>query len=166
MKNSIRYAGLMCCLIFAVFVAWPVAAGQEEAAIEKTIAGVSRAFSEFPKTKNRQSILGFYGKDFSSIQDGRFYSAKEYEKYLAEIEGQLRTSPMSISSKVSNIKTQVAGAVAWAFYDYEFTIARGNQVLEHEQGKCTAILKKESAAWLIQHEHCSKLAEDDKQEKV
>jgi ketosteroid isomerase-like protein len=147
----------------SVLIMSPVLAGSEEAAIEKTIVAVSRAFSDFPRTRDRRSILRFYRPGFTSLQDGHWYTAKEFEKYLSEIEAQiLPEAPFTIDSRVAHVNAEVSGLLGWATYDYSYKIARGKTVVQEERGKCTGIFRKETASWLIEHEHCSKLEDDRK----
>ena len=136
----------------------PVGGGstQEEALVEKTIVDLANAMTEFPKTKDPQSIKRFYTQDYAGITDGKSNSLKEEEQYLADLIERLNLGePMGISSKVSNLKTAVVGSVGWVTYEYEYKLGRSGMALESNQGQCTSILRKQGGTWLIQHEHCS-----------
>ena len=136
----------------------PVGGGsaQEEALVEKTIVDLANAMTEFPKTKDPQSIKRFYTQDYAGITDGKSNSLKEEEQYLADLIERLNLGePMGISSKVSNLKTAVVGSVGWVKYEYEYKLGRSGMALESNQGQCTSILRKQGGTWLIQHEHCS-----------
>ena len=64
-------------------------------------------------------------------------------------------NPVGISGRVSNIKLQVSGTMAWATFDHEFKVGAMGEVIVQEQSKCTGIYRKKGMQWLIQHEHCS-----------
>jgi ketosteroid isomerase-like protein len=135
-----------------------VASGKskEESAIGKIITETAKAMTEFPRTKDKQSVLRFYAKDYVGVTDGELETLKEIEKHLSDLEEQINlASPIGISNQVTSIKAHVANSIGWATYDYVFKLGSGGAVLRNEQGKCTAIYRMESGAWLIQHEHCS-----------
>jgi hypothetical protein len=57
---------LMVSSIIACLLSLPLSlsfATQEEDAIEKVITGSAKALSDFPRTRDKQSILKFYTKD-------------------------------------------------------------------------------------------------------
>ncbi|HXX74752.1 MAG TPA: nuclear transport factor 2 family protein [Nitrospiraceae bacterium] len=129
---------------------------QEEVLLEKTITDLASRGTEFPKTKDSQSILRFYSRGYAGINNGKSESLKDIEKYLSDlIERINRGEPIGVSAKVSNIKTSVTGPSGWATYDYDYKVGRGGVVLQAEQGKCTTIFRKQGDSWLIQHDHCS-----------
>lgn len=64
-------------------------------------------------------------------------------------------NPVGISDRVSNIKLQVFGTMAWGTFDHEFKVGAMGEVIVQEQSKCTGIYRKKGMQWLIQHEHCS-----------
>lgn len=129
---------------------------QEETLVEKTILDLANAMTEFPKTKDPQSIRRFYAQDYAGITNGKSISLKESEKYLSDLVERLNLGePMGISSKVSNLKANVVGTVGWVTYEYEYKLGRSGMALEADQGQCTAILRKQGGTWLIHHEHCS-----------
>ena len=129
---------------------------QEETLAEKTIVDLANAMTEFPKTKDPQSVRRFYTQDYTGITNGKSNSLKESEKYLSDLVERLNLGePMGISSKVSNLKATVVGTVGWVTYEYEYKLGRGGIALEADQGQCTTILRKQGGTWLVQHEHCS-----------
>ena len=129
---------------------------QEEVLLEKTIVDLANAHVEFPKTKDAKSILRFYSQDYAGITNGKSESRGDLEKYLSDLIDRINLGePIGISAKVSNIKTSVNGAFAWATSEYEYKQGRGGVVMQMEQGKCTAVFRKQGGSWLIQHEHCS-----------
>jgi len=131
---------------------------QEETLIEKKIIDLANASTQFPKTKDSQSILRFYSQEYEGINNGKSESLKDTEKYLADVLERINLGePIGISSKVANIKTSVTSTSGWATYSYEFKFGSGGAVLQSNQGQCTAIFKKQGDSWLIQHEHCSTL---------
>ena len=129
---------------------------QQEALIEKTLMDLAGANTQFPKTKDSQSILRFYSQDYAGINDGKSETLQDIEKYLLDLVDRINLSePIGISSKVSNIQASATGASGWATYDYEYKVGRGGMVLQETQGKCTTIFRKQGDSWLIRHEHCS-----------
>ena len=129
---------------------------QEETLVEKTIVDIANASTQFPKTKDPQSILRFYSQDYAGINNGKPESLQDIAKYLSDVLEQLNLgAPMGISSKVTNIRTSVTGTSGWATYDAEYKVGSGGVVLQTTQGPCTTILRKQGDTWLIQHEHCS-----------
>ena len=129
---------------------------QEEALVEKTIVDLANAMTEFPKTKDPQSIRRFYAQDYTGITNGKLNSLEEEEQYLSNLVERINLGePIGISSKVTNIKANVVGAVGWATYEYEYKLGRSGMAMESNQGQCTSILRKQGGTWLVQHEHCS-----------
>lgn len=137
-------------------------AGPEEDAIKKNIKDAARALTDFPKTRDAQSALKFYADDYFTISDGRVETLKQAEDNLAYLKEQINLgNQVGISMQISNIKAEISGAIGWATYDYTTKIVVGRDVLVEEQGKCTAIHHKKGSGWLIQHEHCSAIPEED-----
>ena len=129
---------------------------KEEALVEKTIVDIANAFTEFPKTKDPQSIRRFYAQGYTGITNGKSNSLKETEKYLSDVLERINLGePIGISAKVEHIKANVVGTLGWATFDYEYKLGRGGMALETDQGPCTTIFRKKGDAWLVQHEHCS-----------
>ncbi len=131
-----------------------VSAGPEEAAVQQVITDLTHAVAAFPQTKNRQSILKFFAKDFSSVDDAEWGSVQDIETMLKNLEGELSRAPLTITNRASHIVVHIAGTFAWATYDEILTI-EGEQVTVDDAGLCTAILTKTTTGWLYQHEHCS-----------
>lgn len=153
MKKAVGFCLIVC--FFALMVS-KVGAGLEEDAIAKIITDVSKAMTDFPKTRDIKSILRFYAKDYTEISNGEPQTLSEMERLLTDLEDQINLGkPVGISDRVSNIKAQVSGTIGWATFDEVVKIGAGGQVLEEEQSKCTGIFKKKGTEWLIQHEHCS-----------
>ena len=133
-----------------------VSLGQDAAAIEKTISDTAKAFTEFPRTRDKQALLRAYTKDYAGIQDGEVETLARTEEWLAGLEEQLKLGkPIGIVAQVRNVKVHSSGAFAWATYDYEFKVGEAGNVVQEDSGMCTSILRKDGTAWLIQHEHCS-----------
>lgn len=129
---------------------------QEQAAIEQKLVDLANANTEFPHTKDSQSILRFYSQDYEGINNGKSESLKDTEKYLSDVLERINLGePIGISSRVTNIKTSVTGHSGWGTYEYEYKLGSGGAVLQTNQGQCTTIFRKQGDAWLIQHEHCS-----------
>jgi hypothetical protein len=141
-------------MMLAVWATNEVSAGSEEAAVQQVITDLTHAVAAFPQTKDRQSILKFFAKDFSSVDDGEWGSVQDIETMLKNLEGELRQAPLTITNRASHIVVYIAGSFAWATYDEILTI-EGEQVTVDDAGLCTAILTKTTTGWLYQHEHCS-----------
>jgi ketosteroid isomerase-like protein len=129
---------------------------QAEALVEKIILELANANTDFPKSKDPQSILRFYTQDYSGIDDGKGESLKDIQKSLSDVLERINLGePIGVSARVANIKSNVTGTFGWATYDYEYKVGRGGVVMQSDQGKCTDIFRKQGDSWLIQHEHCS-----------
>jgi hypothetical protein len=84
---------LMVSSIIACLLSLPLSlsfAAQEEDAIEKVITGSAKALSDFPRTRDKQSILKFYTKDYVGIQDGRLETSGTTESWLSDLAKQLK----------------------------------------------------------------------------
>lgn len=128
----------------------------EVVAIEKTITDLATSLTDFPKTRDKQSVLRFATKDYVGIQDGEEANPKEIDKYLSDLLERINLGdPIGISYQVTNISAHASGNTAWATYDFTYKLGRGGSPLEGIEGKSTAILRRESDVWLFQHEHCS-----------
>ena len=128
----------------------------EVVAIEKAITDLAKSLTDFPKTRDKQSVLKFATKDYVGIQSGQEANPKEIDEYLSALLERINLGePIGISQQVTNINTHVSGNTAWATYDFTYKLGRGGMPLEGFEGKCTAILRRESDVWLFQHEHCS-----------
>ncbi len=151
--------------LFAL-MASPVWAGPDEDLIRKVITDQARAMTDFPRSKDMQAVLKFYARDYAGIDNGRWQDLKDAEKFLADLEEQINLgNPVGISTRVSNIKVQISGAMAWATYDQEVKVGALGQVVGQELQKCTGIYKKKGTEWLIQHGHCSTLRQEYDEEE-
>jgi ketosteroid isomerase-like protein len=153
MKRLVLWSILVGC------VGWnPVAwAGPDEEAIEQAIKNVAKATATFSETRDKQAVLKLYTNDYEGIQDGEAETRDAIEKWLVDYEAELKQgSSLRFIGSVSNFKIQVGGPTAWARYDYVFQAIRNGELEGQDAGKCTTLLRKESSAWLIFHEHCSK----------
>jgi len=130
---------------------------EDEGLIVATLNNVANAESQFSNTKDSASVLRFYTEDYAGIKDGKSETVKDQKKYLAEVLGQIHSDePISISSKVLNIKPSAIGRLGWATYEYEYKVIKSGVLQRFSQGLCTAIFRKQGDSWLIRHEHCSK----------
>ena len=150
---------LMVSSIIACLLSLPFSlsfAAQEEDAIEKVITGSAKALSDFPRTRDKQSILKFYTKDYVGIQDGRLETSGATESWLSDLDKQLKLGkPLGILFDVKDIKVHVFGTIGWATYQYEFKFGEAGNVVQEERGMCTSIHRKVGELWLIDHDHCS-----------
>ena len=129
---------------------------QEEGLILTTLTEVAKAESQFYRTKDSASILGFYAPDYSGIKGGKAETVKDKNTYLTEMLDRMNLGePVGISSKFMNIKPSVEGTLGWATYEYEYEVMRSGVLQEVSHGQCTVILRKQADSWLILHEHCS-----------
>ena len=128
----------------------------EEIAIDKTITDLAKALTDFPKTRDKQSVLRFVTKDYVGIQDGEEFGPKETDKYLSDLLERINLGePLGVSYQATNINSHASNATAWATYSFTYKLGSGGSPLEDREGKCTAILRRERDIWLLQHEHCS-----------
>lgn len=154
MKNRFVRAVLAGCFLLA----GPSWAGSDDEAIEKALLAEAKSAAMFAETRNKQAILALYSVDYSGIQDGVTETRETIQRWLSDYEAELNQgSTLRFLGAVSNLKIQVAGSTAWATYDYVFQAIRRGELEGQDTGKCTSLLRKESAAWLIFHEHCSKI---------
>ena len=151
-----KLIGVFILTYFSVLMVYPVWAGPDEDAIRKIITDQVKALTDFPKSRDVQAVLKYFASDYSSVEDGVGQDIKGAEKILLDLEEQINLgSPVGISGRVSNIKLQVFGTMAWATFDQEFKVGAMGEAIVQEQGKCTGIYRKKGVQWLIQHEHCS-----------
>lgn len=147
-----------CCLMIG-FLLWASisSAGGDEEAIEQVLLTEAKSSATFAETRDAQAVLKLYTTDYSGVQDGEEETLDSIEKWLSEYGAALEQgSRVHFLAAVSNLKTAISGSTAWATYDYVFQAIKNGELDGQEQGKCTSILRKESLAWLIRHEHCSK----------
>lgn len=153
MKIHLICGLLMSCLL------WPAAAwsADEGEAIERTVKEAAMAAATFSETRDKQSVLKLYAKDYVGIQDGETERRDSIEKWLLDYEAELdKGSTLRFIGAVSNLNVRLAGSTSWATYDYVFQAIRNGEFEAQDSGLCTALLRKEGPAWLIFHEHCSK----------
>jgi ketosteroid isomerase-like protein len=144
---------LMVCLSWTG-VAW---SADERESIEKTVKEAAMAAATFSETRDKQTVLKLYTKDYVGIQDGETETRDSIEKWLSDYDSELnRGSTLRFISVVSNLHVRMPGSTAWATYDYIFQAVRKGELEGQDSGQCTTVLRKEGLIWLIQHEHCSK----------
>jgi ketosteroid isomerase-like protein len=151
-------AVLRCALVIGI-VLWTsaAAAAGEEEAIEQVLLAEAKSSATFAETRDKMAVLKLYTADYSGVQDGEAETRDSIERWLADYGAALdRGSRVHFLGAVSNLSTSVSGPTAWATYDYVFQAIKNGELDAQERGKCTSILRKDSAAWLIRHEHCSK----------
>lgn len=153
MKTGLIFGLLMLCLL------WPaVSRSAEEAeAIERTVKDAAMAAATFSETRDKQSVLKLYTKDYVGIQDGETEGRDSIEKWLSDYEAELdKGSTLRFIGAVSNLQVRLTGSTAWATYDYVFQAIRKGEFEAQDSGQCTALLREDGPLWLIFHEHCSK----------
>ena len=132
-------------------------AAADEQAIEKVLLAEAKSSQTFAETRDKQAVLNLYTTDYSGVQDGEAETRDSIEKWLTEYGSALdQGSRVHFLGAVSNLNTDISGMTAWATYDYVFQAIKNGELDAQEHGKCTSILRKEDAGWLIRHEHCSK----------
>ena len=152
-KSQLACAALMACLSWTA-VAW---SEEEGAAVEMAIKEAAMAASTFSETRNKQTVLKLYSKDYAGIQDGETETRDSIEKWLSDYDAELtKGSTLRFISALSNLHVRMLSPTAWATYDYVFQSIRKGELEGQDSGQCTTILRKEGSTWLIQHEHCSK----------
>jgi len=152
-------------ICFSTMLFSPAWAGSDEDLVKTLITDQAKAFSGFPRSRDKQAVLKFFSQDYSSVTDGQVGNLRDIEKVLSDYEEQINLgNPLGISDRVSNINTQVSGVLAWATFDDEIKIRVMGKAIIDEQGKCTGIYTKKGTQWLIQHEHCSTPSDKDNQE--
>jgi ketosteroid isomerase-like protein len=149
---------LRCTLVIGM-VLWASAAraAGEEEAIEQVLLAEAKSSAMFTETRDKEAVLKLYTTDYSGVQDGEAETRDSIERWLADYGAALdRGSRVYFLGTVANLSISVSGPTAWATFDYVFQAIKNGELDAQERGKCTSILHKENAAWLIQHEHCSK----------
>ena len=137
-----------------VSTAW---AGPDEDAVERVLLAEAKSSATFAETRDRQAVLKLYTSDYNGVQDGEVETRESIEKWLSEYGSALdQGSRVHFLGTVSNVKTHMAGSMAWTTYDYVFQAIRNGELDAQDRGRCTSVLRKEPSGWLIQHEHCSK----------
>ena len=148
-----------CCSLMIGIVFWTSAprAGGDEEAVERVLTAEAKSAATFAETRDKQSVLKLYTADYSGVQDGEAETRESIEQWLSEYGSALEQgSRVHFLGAVSHVSTYIFGDSAWSTFDYVFQSIRNGELDGQEHGKCTSILRKESAGWLIRHEHCSK----------
>ena len=154
MKNICAVAVVMACLSWTAVV-W---SADEGAAIEKVVKEAAMASATYSEIRDKQAVLKLYTKDYIGIQDGETETRESIEKWFSDYESELnKGNTLRFINVVSNLRVRVPGPTAWATYDYVFQAVRKGELEGQDSGQCTTLLRKEGSAWLIQHEHCSKM---------
>ena len=144
----------------------PQAAPRETAAVETLITDSAKALTAFPRTRSIESVMAFYAKDYTGIENGEEWTADDTRQLLSDLEERIDLGlRVGVSCKASNIKVRITEAVAWATYDYSLKIGADGEALDDEEGKCTAVLEKVGGSWLFKHEHCSTLCPNEEEEE-
>ena len=149
----------LCSILTAGLLLWTSAlmAGGDEEAIERVLLAEAKSSATFAETRDKEAVLKLYTDDYSGVQNGEAESRDSIEQWLSEYGSALeRGSRVHFLGAFSNLNTNISGSTAWATYDYVFQAIKNGEFDAQDQGKCTSILRKESAGWLIRHQHCSK----------
>jgi len=154
MKRTTFLLLVFCvCGVFADLAS----ADQDEEAIKAVIAGAAQAASEFSRTRDPESVLKAYAPDYAGIQDGEMETRATIERWLSEYGAELdKGNPTRFLGEVFGLQVRTAGPIAWATYDYRFTLVAEGEYRAEDRGLCTSVLQKSGDRWLIHHEHCSK----------
>ncbi|SPP64936.1 YybH family protein [Nitrospira lenta] len=146
-------------ILLAVLLGWSLSAwaGQDEEAVQRTITQAVAGTATFSESRDKQSVLMLYTDDYMGTQDGQAETKAAIEQWLSEYESELKQgNRLRFIGTVSNLKTGLEGATAWAIYDYVFQAIRDGEIEGQDAGTCTSLLRKEQSAWRIFHDHCSK----------
>ena len=149
----------LCSILTAGLLLWTSAlmAGGDEEAIERVLLAEANSSATFAESRDKQAVLKLYTPDYSGVQDGEAESRDSIERWLSEYGSALaQGSRVHFFGAVSNLNTHISGSTAWSTYDYVFQAIKNGEFDAQDQGKCTSILRKGSAGWLIRHQHCSK----------
>jgi ketosteroid isomerase-like protein len=150
----------LCCIVTSGLLLWTstsIAGGGDEEAIERLLLAEAKSSATFADTRDKQAVLNLYTADYSGVQNGEAENRDSIEQWLSEYGSALEQgSRVHFFGAVSNLNTHISGSTAWSTYDYVFQAIKNGQFDAQDQGKCTSILRKESAGWLIRHQHCSK----------
>lgn len=154
-----RFQPLRIMLLAGLFAGWGLSAwaGQDEEAVHRTITQAVAGIATHSESQDRQRVLALYTDDYLGIQDGQPEAKAAIEQWLSDYESELKQgNRLRFIGVVSNLKTGLEGATAWAIYDYVFQAIRDGELEGQDAGTCTSLLRKEQAVWRIFHEHCSK----------
>lgn len=150
---------LLGMVLLAEVCGWGVSAwaGQDEEAIHRTIIQAVAGTATFSESRDKQVILMLYTDDYTGIQDGQPETKAAIDHWLNDYESELKQgNRLRFIGAVSNLKTGLEGATAWAIYDYVFQAIRDGEIEGQDSGTCTSLLRKEQSVWHIFHDHCSK----------
>lgn len=137
-------------------------AGEDEDAITVLLLDSAKVTADFSRTRDAQSVLKMYSPDYAGVQDGEEETIETVRRWLAEYGAELdKGSPLRYLGEVFGVKVHVSGQLAWATYDYVFSLVSKGEIQTEDRGRCTSILRKEGTTWLIRHEHCSKAKPTD-----
>ncbi len=154
MKGQLLWMVLLAGACGLSLSAW---AGQDEEAIHRTITQAVAGTATFSETRDKQAVLALYTDDYMGSQDGQAETKAAIERWLSDYESELKQgNRLRFIGAVSNLKTGIDGATAWAIYDYVFQAVRDGEFEGQDAGICTSLLRKEHSAWRIFHDHCSK----------
>ena len=157
MRSQLRWIFLIGCVGGCVEWSSSAWAGQDEEAVHRTITQAVSGAATFSESRDKQAILTLYADDYRGVQDGQAETKAAIEQWLTDYESELKQgNRLRFIGAVSNLKTGLQGSTAWAIYDYVFQALRDGELEGQDVGSCTSLLRKEGAAWLIFHEHCSK----------
>jgi len=149
----------LCFVLTAGLLLWTssLRAGGEEEAIERVLLEETKSSATFAETRDKQAVLKLYTDDYSGVQDGEAENRDSIERWLSEYGSALeRGSRVHFLGAISNLNTHISGSTAWSTYDYLFQAIKNGEFDAQDRGKCISILHKETAGWLIRHQHCSK----------
>ena len=134
--------------------------------IEKLIRDYGRAMSDFSRKGSIDDVMKFYAPNYIEVSDGKESTLSEVRQSWENIGDQINLG----SSDRFTVTIDEIGVVKWfgnaAYLTFSFyqKIGREGQVLDTRTGKCTEILTKASGSWLIEHEHCSRLEQEQEQQ--
>lgn len=132
-------------------------AGEDEAAVHRTITQAVAGTATFSESRDMQAVLALYTDDYTGTQDGQPETKAAIERWLSDYEAELKQgNRLRFIGAVSNLNTGLEGSTAWAIYDYVFQAIRDGEVEGQDAGRCTSLLRKEQSTWRIFHDHCSK----------
>ncbi|HEX9153940.1 MAG TPA: hypothetical protein VF819_00170, partial [Nitrospira sp.] len=118
-----------------VFAGSVVLAGQDEDAVQALLIDAAKATSEFSRTRDPQSVLKAYTKDYVGIQDGESETRETIEKWLSEYGAELdKGNPSRFLGEIFGIKVRVSGTLAWATYDYVFKLVTNGEIQTEDRG--------------------------------
>lgn len=154
MRSQLRWIVLLGCVGWSLLPAW---AGQDDEAVRRTITQAVSGAATFSESRDQQGVLALYTNDYVGVQDGQAETKAAIAQWLTDYEVELKQgNRLRFIGAVSNLKTGLEGSTAWAIYDYVFQAIRDGELEGQDAGSCTSLLRKDGAAWLIFHEHCSK----------